>query len=308
MNFFHKFLFRKEPVEGIALFRILISIMLIFNALLLVPDLPDFFGEKGVVEYWGPSGFQGSNLFSFFKPTLFNSTWILWLHLCSAISLLFGFFTRSSAWIGFITLSSLHYYNPLILNSGDTVLRLMLFHLGFSHAGKAFSLDRYFSRGAGLAPRVPRLEMPWAQRLIQLQISFLYFSTCFYKLEGRAWAYGEATYYTSRLWDFERFPLPYVFDHLWAIRATTWGSLIIEFALGTLIWFKPLRVPVILAGVLLHLGIEYTMNIPLFEWIMMSLLVVMLEPRQGRALALWIQARLAVLRPEGLPFSVKRKL
>jgi hypothetical protein len=206
--------------------------------------------------------------------------------------LLLGFFSRTSAWIGFFTLSSLHYYNPLILNSGDTVLRLVLFYLGFSQAGKAYSLDRYFKVRRGIAPVVPRLELPWAQRLIQLQVSFLYFSTSFYKLDGKAWAYGEATYYTSRLWDFERFPVPYVFDHLWTIRLTTWSSLFIEFALGTLIWFKPLRVPLILAGILLHLGIEFSMNIPLFEWIMMVLLLVMLEPRQGYVMAKWLEKRI----------------
>jgi hypothetical protein len=292
MRILGPFLFRREPVQGIALFRVLISVLLIVNALMLVPDLPHFFGERGVVEYNSPGGFQGSNLYYFFKPVLSNSTWILWLHVLASVSLLLGFFTRTSAWIGFFTLSSLHYYNPLILNSGDTVLRLILFYLGFSQAGKAYSLDRYIKVRRGIVPLVPRLEMPWAQRLIQLQVSFLYFSTSFYKLDGKAWAYGEATYYTSRLWDFERFPVPYVFDHLWTIRLTTWSSLFIEFALGTLIWFKPLRVPLIFAGILLHLGIEFSMNIPLFEWIMMVLLLVMLEPRQGYVLAKWLEKRI----------------
>ena len=291
MSFFKRFLFKKEPVQGIALFRILISTFLILSALMLIPDFSQFFSEKGVIEYAGPRGFQGSNLYSFFKPNLFNSWWILGIHVVSGLSLFLGFFTRTSAWIAFLTLSSLHYYNPLILNSGDTVLRLMLFYLGFSQAGKAYSLDRYFQLRRGLAPAVPRMEMPWAQRLIQLQVAFLYFSTSFYKFDGKAWAYGEATYYTSRLWDFERFPIPYVFDHLWSIRFTTWSSLIIEFALGTLIWFRPLRVPLIVAGIALHLGIECTMNIPLFEWIMMALLFAMLEPRQAYAVALWLERR-----------------
>ncbi|MBU6154037.1 MAG: HTTM domain-containing protein [Bdellovibrionales bacterium] len=288
MNWFRTFFFRKEPVEGIALFRIVFSILLILNALLLLPDLSNFFGERGVVEYWGPGKFQASNLYSFFKPTLANSTWILTLHLFSGVLLMLGLFTRTSAWVGFLTLSSLHHYNVLILNSGDTVLRLVLFYLGFSQAGKAYSLDRFLALRRGKASILPRLEMPWAQRLIQLQIAFLYFSTSFYKFDGKAWAYGEATYYTSRLWDFERFPVPYVFDHLWSIRATTWSSLIIEFSLGTLIWVKAFRIPVIVSGVLLHLGIEYSMNIPLFEWIMIALLIAMLEPRQGRALAQWL--------------------
>ena len=49
----------------------------------------------------------------------------------------------------------------------------------------------------------------------------------------------------------------------------TWGALFIEFALGTLVWIKELRYPVIFGGVLLHLGIEFTMTIGFFEWMMM---------------------------------------
>jgi hypothetical protein len=291
VNSLRAFLFRKEPVQGLALFRILISSLLLVNALMLLPDARTFFGEKGMMDYRGPARFLNLNLYFLLKPVALNSLWILGVHILAAVSLLAGFFTRTSAWIGFLTLASLHDYNPLILNSGDTVLRLMLFYLGFSQAGKSHSIDRYLELRKGAAPRVPRLEMPWAQRLIQLQISFLYFSTSYFKLDGKAWAYGEATYYTSRLWDFERFHVPYVFDHFWSIRFSTWSSLFLEFALGTLIWFKPLRIPLILAGIALHLGIEFTMNIPLFEWIMMALLFGMLEPRQGYAVAAWLQRR-----------------
>ncbi len=294
MNFFKKFLFRKEPVQGIALFRIFFALLLVANALFLLPDLADFFGEKGMVEYQSPSRFDGANLYFFLKPTLSNSILIFYLHLVSAVSLLLGFFTRTSAWIGFITLSSIHDFNYLILNSGDGVLRLMLFYLGFSQAGKAYSLDRLLMLRKGNAPAAPRLEMPWAQRLIQLQVAFLYFSTSYCKLDGVAWADGLATYYTARLWDFERFPVPYLFDHLWSIRLVTWSSLFLEFSLGTLIWFKPLRIPLILAGIVLHLGIEYSMNIPLFEWIMIACLLGMLEPRQGYGLALWLENRVSL--------------
>jgi len=282
---YRKFLFKKEPVQGIALFRVVISALVLVNAVMLLPDLETFYSQTGIVSYASPRVFESVNLYYFLKPVFLSSQIIWGFHVLAAISLLIGFFTRTSAWIAFITVSSLHQYNPLILNSGDTVLRLMLFYLGFARSGDAWSIDRWISVRRGTGPRVPRLQMPWAQRLIQLQVAFLYFSTSFYKLDGKAWAYGEATYYTSRLWDFERFPVPYVFDHLWTIRLTTWSSLFLEFALGTLIWFRPLRIPLIFAGIALHLGIDYSMNIPLFEWIMISLLMVMLEPRQGYVLA-----------------------
>jgi hypothetical protein len=48
------------------------------------------------------------------------------------------------------------------------------------------------------------------------------------------------------------------------IAAETWGTLVIELALATLVFGRPMRGWVLLAGLLLHLGIEYSMNIPFF--------------------------------------------
>jgi hypothetical protein len=48
--------------------------------------------------------------------------------------------------------------------------------------------------------------------------------------------------------------------------------LAIELALGTLIWFPAIRHSIVAAGVLLHLGIDYAMDIPLFQWTMIAMM------------------------------------
>jgi hypothetical protein len=275
------FFFRKQPVQGIALFRILFSIVLVMNALMILPNLYDYFGPKGMVEASSPRSLSSFSLFYFFSITQLSVAAVYGLHLLSAIMLLVGFFTRTSVFVAFVTLISLHQANFLVLHSGDTAMKLVLFLLVFSQAGDAFSLDAMSARGRGVRRNMPRLQAPWAQRLIQIQVSFIYFSTTFLKFDGEAWANGNAVYFTSRLWDFERFSIPYVFEHLWALKAMTWVSLFIEGALGTLIWFRPFRIPLIIIGILFHLVIEFTMNIPLFEWMMIALLVSMLEPREA---------------------------
>jgi predicted DCC family thiol-disulfide oxidoreductase YuxK len=58
---------------------------------------------------------------------------------------------------------------------------------------------------------------------------------------------GLAIYYSSRLIEFYRFPTPYIFEHLWTIKLMTWGTLVIEFALGALLWIKELRYWILLA-------------------------------------------------------------
>ena len=45
---------------------------------------------------------------------------------------------------------------------------------------------------------------------------------------------------------------------------------------------RDLRYPVLLAGVMLHLGLEYSMNIQLFQWVMLTALVLFIDPRDFR--------------------------
>ena len=73
----------------------------------------------------------------------------------------------------------------------------------------------------------------------------------------------------------------------------TWSTLAVELALGTLIWIRELRYWVLLAGVGLHLGIELSMNIPMFEWIMIITMLCMVDPKDMKdALTLAKEGRL----------------
>ena len=77
-------------------------------------------------------------------------------------------------------------------------------------------------------------------------------------------------FFTSTTWNnFERFPVPSFMQDPAIVKLETWFTLAIEFALGVLIWFKELRYPLLAAGVVLHLSLEYTMNVPLFQWIIL---------------------------------------
>jgi hypothetical protein len=152
-------------------------------------------------------------------------------------------------------------------------------------------VDRWLRVRRGIEPPgEPAPAAPWAQRLIQIQLAVAYLATVRWKLAGHTWVDGTAVYYATRLHEFARFPVPYVFDHLWTIKLMTWGTLAVELALGTLVWFRRLRYPVLLAGLLLHLGLEYSMNIQLFQWVMISAYVLFIEPRDLRRAMAWLSA------------------
>ena len=62
------------------------------------------------------------------------------------------------------------------------------------------------------------------------------------------------------------------------VRIATWGTLLEELALGTLIWIHELRPYVVLTGIVMHLVFEAVMNLQLFGWTMIAGLLLFLDP------------------------------
>lgn len=299
-RFFHA----PQPVEGIALFRILFGAMLLLNWAFLAPDVRAWFGERGSLTAATALSLTGPGRLDAFRLLPGSDGWTLAvfgaLGLTSA-TLAAGFMTRTSAAVVFVGLASINHRNPVILNSADSLLRVLTFLLIFAPSGKAWSVDRWRALRRGDAPPEPQPEAPWAQRLIQIQVAILYLSTAWWKLLGNAWRDGTAVYYMSRLVEFERFSVPLLFDDMRFIRVITWGSLATELAIGTLVWFPWFRYPVLLAGALLHLGVEFTMNIPVFQWLMLACLTTFIPPVDVAAAARRLRARLTAPRAGSFP-------
>ncbi len=298
LNAWNRFFFEPISPLPIAFYRILLGLLVLANQLLLLPDVMTWFSDRGSLSFAAArrvSGGAGLNLFNFL-PHGDVMVWIMFLLSCiSAISLAAGFFTRTSALVTFLLFVTLDHRNPLILNSGDTFLRIGTFFAMFSQAGRALSVDEWRRRKRG--EKSEAAYPPWAMRLIQVQLSFLYFYAFVWKVMGTMWMSGTAVYFTSRLIEFWRFPVPYVFEHLWTIKLWSWSTLLVEFALGMLIWIKELRYPVLIAGILLHIGIDYSMNIPLFGFIMVSAYVTFVDSAD---LARWLAPLIRKARLEDL--------
>ena len=294
-GFFH----RPEPVAGLALFRILFGLVLLLNWALLAPDVLTWLGERGVLTAETARRMTGPRL-SVFPLLPPGDAWVLAVFaitVLATLGLTLGYRTRTCAVVAFLAIVSIHHRNQLVLHSGDTLLRLISFLLIFSPAGDALSVDRWRRRRAGAAEPAPVLRALWTQRLIQLQVAVLYFATAWWKLSGGAWRDGTAVYYILRLVDFQRFPLP--LESLWvdslaATRLLTWAALAVEFAMALLVWVPAFRYPVLIAGACLHLGLEYTLNIPVFQLLMLACLVLFVPPadvlRAGTRLRGWLGA------------------
>lgn len=261
----------------LAAFRILFGLLVLANGCLLAPDWLVWFGERGIIsaEHARALGAVGPRLDVFpLLPSGDGWTFlVLGAYMAAAIGLTLGFFTRTSAAILLVCLVSMHTRNPLILNSADNLMRIAMFILIFSPAGAALSLDRWLG-----APRgEPALVAPWTLRLLQLQLATVYLATALLKSTGETWIDGTALHYAMRVEEMARFPVPYLPDHLWAIQLGTWATLALEFALGTLVWVRPLRYPLLAGGLLLHAAIGWAMTIPLFGLLMVIMYVVFVD-------------------------------
>jgi hypothetical protein len=289
----NRFFYSKTDASTLCLFRVFMGFFLFLNGISLVEDIEYWFGTgtNALVPLADSLSFYRGfriNLFKIMSPTETSAWIILMTYIAASFSVMIGYKTKIATVVSFILLVSLQNRNYVILNSGDTILRCMLFVLIFAPSNVKYSVDAWLAKKSG---KISDSEIPILTiRLLQLQFSLVYLATTLFKLKGYDWVDGTAVYYTSRLVNFQRMPIPVIFDFVFLVQMATWSALVIEFAMGTLIWVKEFRKWVLLAGLILHLGIEVTMSIGFFEWVMISAYVLFLEPYEFRFFANWFRS------------------
>jgi hypothetical protein len=187
-----------------------------------------------------------------------------------------GLFSNYSAAFVWLTLLSMHHQDPYNINGGDAFLRTVAPFLAFSHCGDKFSIDALIAKKLGRP--IPLERRPWAQRMIQISIALVYWQTFWCKVAGPQWLDGTAVYYATRLDDMMRFPAPFISDNMFVLRCLDYFTLIIEFLAWNAIFIRSVRYYILVGLVGLHLGIDYLINLPVFEWAFIFTLVTFVEP------------------------------
>lgn len=294
------FWFAPTSVVPLALLRTVFGVIMLCWCALMAPEVTTFYGEHAMVpgataiRWFGDSTLD---IFAVLPATDATARTVLTVTAAAAFFLTIGFLTRLSALVLFICLASFMHHCILIMHSGDTFARILAFLLIFAPSGKMLSIDaliwRALRKGRPAAPTDEYSDVlwaPWVQRLIQLEVCAVYYQSFWAKLQGETWLHGTAVYYTSRLVEFQKFSVPYLFDHMWTIQALTWGTLFVEFSMFSLIWVKELRYWVLLMALCMHVCIDWTMNIPLFEWTMIASFLAFVEGKDlHRALDFFVR-------------------
>jgi hypothetical protein len=274
-DLWNRFFFKEAFQPCCGIFRIAYATLLLINVLVWWPDLNQWFGESGVLDFASSRTVIDADtitLFAWLPKTgvvLWGAYFLLIGHL---LLLLVGFYTRVQAFGVFIWFTSFQHRNLLIFDGEDYLFRLFAFLLILLPAGKYFALDSRRESDRAVYPI-------WPLRLAQLQLTVVYISTAWEKLRGSDWVDGLAVYYASRLDGiFGRFPLPGVLlESLFLMKLLTWLVLVLECFIPLGLWFKETRRWAIVSACFLHLSLEYTMNLFLFQWLMLASLILFLD-------------------------------
>ena len=285
IRLFDKFLFESCDPRVVPLIRIAYATLLVIYTLVWLRDAGHWFTDAGVLTAAASQQLHEMPRWSLLyalPSTLGVVQCCLGLLLLHSLLLALGCWSRVQVACIFVWLMSFQHRNLMICDGEDTVFRLFAFFMIFMPLDCGWSLAR---RWQGRPKPLATSADAWALRLMQIEVTMIYASTAWNKLQGESWQNGTALYYVTHMTDhFGRLPVPYALsDSLWFVRLTTWSVLAIECLLPVALWLKPTRRLAIAAGIALHLGIEASMHLFLFEWIMMVGLISFIRIGPPRA-------------------------
>lgn len=302
-----RFWFSKGNPVALGVLRIFIGWMALVDLCINSFDFYTWYTEKGLVNqalatkymFWNSNEFFEGTPLHFTLPfhiprlSLLNGVvderFTMALYVASVLAaLLFmlGAWSRVSGFLLMAGMISLHTRDPLMIHSGDTLLRLAVIYLALSPSGAACSIDRLRALAKGKATIEIAPVLLTAQRLVAFQTAIVYLMTVQWKWQGYSWQNGTATWFPVHLEEFRRFALPEFLDHQPFLLITTYSALIMQLGVGFLAFHPPFRRYVLLLGVFMHAFIDYKFNIPMFSWVITSTYVAYFS---GEEVSAWFQ-------------------
>lgn len=259
-----RFWFTPTPTSTLAVARIAYGFVLAAWTLSLSFDASAFLSTSGLVPERPRPPWTWS-VFDWFPSDAAVGV-VIALLLTAAVCVLIGYQARLAAVVAVVCLLSLQTRNPFVLNSGDVLLRVFGVFLALAPAGAALSVDRWRRCPHGAFWGFPE-RAPWALRLMQLQLSAMYLFAVWAKLRGSTWNDGTAVSYALRVEELSRIHLPASFTQSVAVsNALTFGVLVTEVALATLVWNRRARLWVLALGVIMHLLIDLAFAVGFFSF------------------------------------------
>lgn len=261
--------------RALAAFRVALGALLVADLLLRARDLTAFYTDAGVLP----------------RALLFEVTGPYWLslHVVSgaatvqallfalagavAVALAVGYRTRAATVVSWLLLLSLQHRNPVVLNGGDILLRMLLFWGMFVPLGARWSVDA--RRQDGTTTRVASV----GTAALLLQVVAMYFANGLLKLGGDLWRSGEAIRYVFSLDQFTFLLGNHLaaYPTLLIVLAEAWLVMVVCSPLLVVLLGK-YRGLFALAFVGGHLGMALTMRLGIFPFVAVAALLLFFPP------------------------------
>ena len=267
---------------------IALSVLRIFVGLTLLVYYSQHVFQR---EYlWGNTGLVPFSLFQqimylrhgfslyLLSPSFLYETAIFYAGLVVTIAFTIGYRTRISSILFYVFTWSLFQRNIFLLTGGDNFLYLVAFFLMFADCGAHFSIDAISGRSCNQPRSFVAMVHNYAVLAIIVQLSLVYLTSAFYKIEGPLWQNGTALYYVLRLSEFNLSSFAHHFyDREIVVKLLTWGTVIFEMSWPFLIWNRRTKPFVALGAVLLHSMIGYFMGLVWFSFVFIGAQVIIFK-------------------------------
>lgn len=205
-------------------------------------------------------------------------TAVFYVGLVVTLAFTLGYRSRVSSVLFYVFTWSLFQRNVFLLTGGDNLLYLVAFLLMFTDCGAHFSIDAIAGRSRTQPGPFVAMVHNYAVLAIILQLSLVYLTSAFYKLQGDLWQNGTALYYVLRTSEFNLSPFAHHFyDRETVASLLTWGTVIFEISWSFLIWNRRTKVFVALSAVLLHSMIGYFMGLVWFSFVFIGAQVIIFK-------------------------------
>jgi len=265
-----QFWFESQDSRKVFLFRSVFGFVFLLFALVRTPDVGFLFSNKGIM----PLDYLFATMPMAYRYSFLylndSVTFAFALHgilIVSLLMLTFGVLPRLSALVALCLHVSFYNRNPLAFYGGDLIGTFYLFFMIFAEGSEIKG------RFSVLRSHISSVVI----RLAQLQLCFVYFYAGVEKLRGDQWWTGQAIWdvlANSQLATMD-FAFMSAFPLLIAVLTLCTVLWEIYFPLG--VWTAGARKPLLIIGVLLHIGIAITMGIPIFTMVMISIYIFFLK-------------------------------
>ena len=307
----NRFWFAPISAKPLGAFRILFGLIAIFNILLLFIDTDYWLTDHGLFQ-----GSEAREMAGPLRPSILH--WlqdpisvrvVLFSTLGVAVGVTLGWHTRIMSMLLYFGMLMIHHRNIATASGADVLVMVTSFYIMLSPAGAAYSFDARRAKKLRGGTLADTLIIPWAQRLIQIQLCIVYMTTAIFKTHGTTWLTGTALHYVLCNREIGRFDFSALAAYPILVNLMTYGGLATEFCLAFLLWSKAARPIVIIAGIGLHTGITLMVNIPVFGELATATYLVFLTSSEWE----WLRTRFNLIaamkhRLQSFKFSPMRKL